>query len=363
MARLHSLSVSGYKSIKNIEKLELKNLNILIGANGAGKSNFISLFRLLNAIENQQLQLYVQKQGGPDSLLHFGRKNTEKMHFECFFTERLMNGYKFDLIPTSDNRMIFEQEKTWFEGVYFPSATHTVGMENEESNLDNTDDTFAPYVQRAMKGWRIYHFHDTSDSAKVKGVNTINDNLLLKDDAANLATYLRKIRQEYPKEYQRIVETIRLVLPFFYDFVYRDEENLEYIELEWLQVGQLDTPLKAHMLSDGSLRFICLATLLLQPLKLLPDAIIIDEPELGLHPYAITVLADIFKQIAEDMQLIIATQSVELINEFEPEDIIVVEQHNGASSFNRLSAEKLRDWLEDYSLGELWKRNIIGGRP
>ena len=99
MARLHSLSVSGYKSIKNIEKLELKNLNILIGANGAGKSNFISLFRLLNAIENQQLQLYVQKQGGPDSLLHFGRKNTEKMHFECFFTERLMNGYKFDLIP------------------------------------------------------------------------------------------------------------------------------------------------------------------------------------------------------------------------------------------------------------------------
>ena len=362
MARLNSLSVSGYKSIKNMEHLELKNLNILIGANGAGKSNFISLFRLLNAISNEELQLYTQVQGGPDSLLHFGRKNTDKIHVECYFNKY---AYLFDLISTNNNRLVFKREELDIVHFSAPNDPVIVGLESSESNFIGTfdNDNFAILLEKALKTWRIYHFHDTSDTAKVKGVNAINDNLLLKPDAANLAAYLRRIRQQYSAEYQRIVETIRLVLPFFYDFVYREEKNLEYIELEWFQVGQLDTPLKAHMLSDGSLRFICLVVLLLQPLELLPDTIIIDEPELGLHPYAISVLSDIFKQVAEDKQLIIATQSVELINEFEPEDIIVVEQHNGLSSFKRLSQEELRDWLEDYSLGELWQRNIIGGRP
>jgi predicted ATPase len=170
------------------------------------------------------------------------------------------------------------------------------------------------------------------------------------------------IREKYEAEYRRIVETIRLVAPFFDDFVYRAEES-ETIELEWMQRGRPDTPLKAHMLSDGTLRFICLATLLLQPVARLPDTIIIDEPELGLHPYAITVLADIFKQVSEDRQLIVSTQSVELVNELSPNDVIVVDQDRESSTFNRLSEEDLSGWLEKYSLGELWKRNILGGRP
>lgn len=170
------------------------------------------------------------------------------------------------------------------------------------------------------------------------------------------------LSKKYPGEYARIVETIRLVLPFFDDFVHRPGEP-EYVELEWVQKGRPDTPLKAHMLSDGSLRFVCLATLLLQPVALLPDTILIDEPELGLHPYAINILADIFKQVAEDKQLIVSTQSVELINELSPDDVIVVDQENGVSTFKRLDEAELSDWLQDYALGELWKRNILGGRP
>ncbi|MBR5940518.1 MAG: AAA family ATPase [Neisseriaceae bacterium] len=359
MAKLNSLSVSGYKSIKNIENLELKNLNILIGANGSGKSNFISLFRLLNAVAlgNEKLQLYTQKQGGPDSLLHFGRKNTDKIHIELCFDEEYGFKYDLNLISTNDNRMFPN------EIIYNNFGINSFSFGIYDALLDINEAKKQTYLCSNIKTWRIYHFHDTSDTAKMKGVNAINDNLLLKHDAANLAAYLRRIRRQYPAEYQRIVETIRLVLPFFHDFVYRDEENLEYIELEWFHKEDLDTPLKAYMLSDGSLRFICLTTLLLQPLELLPDTIIIDEPELGLHPYAISVLSDIFKQVAEEKQLIIATQSVELINEFEPEDIIVVEQRNGVSSFKRLSSEDLNIWLKDYSLGELWNCNIIGGRP
>lgn len=358
MAKISSLTVNGYKSIRELQNFYFSNLNILIGANGAGKSNFISLFRMLNAMYEQQLQLYVQKQGGPDALLHFGRKETERINAEFSFGS---NRYQFNLAPTADNRLIFEIEEVWFRGDY-GHFSRSLGSGYEESKLKEAQDTFSDYVRPAVKSWRVYHFHDTSETAKMKQKHASNDNLTFKPDAANLAAYLRRIYTDYPDEYKRIIENIRLVLPFFHDFVHRDGEP-ETIELEWTQIGKTDTPLKAHMLSDGSLRFICLVTLLLQPSSLLPDTVLIDEPELGLHPYAITVLADIFKQIAENKQLIVSTQSVELVNEFSPNDVVVVNQKNGASTFERLSQEKLADWLEDYSLGELWKQNVFGGRP
>lgn len=360
MSKIYQLTLRGYKSIRELEDFDLRNLNILIGANGAGKSNFIGFFRLVNAMYQQQLQLYVQKQGGPDALLYFGRKETESIQAEIYFKR---NGYRFNLSPTNDNRLIFENEYSWFGGYWYPSnSSALLGQGHEESQLKNAKDIYSPYVRRALESWRVYHFHDTSESAKVKQKHASNDNLQFKTDAANLAAYLRKLYEEYPDEYQRIVETIRLALPFFADFVHR-LGDAEYIELEWIQVGHPDTPLKAHMLSDGSLRFICLATLLLQPVELLPDTILIDEPELGLHPYAIVVLADIIKQVAEEKQLIISTQSVELINEFSPEDIIVADQEDDTSVFKRLSREALDSWLEEYTLGELWKQNVFGGRP
>ncbi len=358
MSKVKSLSISGYKSIKELSNFVLNNLNVLIGANGAGKSNFIGLFRLLNEMYEQNLATYVQVQGGPDAVLHFGRSNTDKFHAEFYFDN---NGYKFDLIPTNDNRLIFEREESWFAGVHFNSQPSAIlGMAHEESKLKKAKDQYSPYVRKSVSNWRVYHFHDTSETAKVKQKHNKDDNLRLKSDAANLAAYLQLLKENHEQAYIRIVETVRLVLPFFGDFIHR---NQEIVELEWYQKGKPDTPFKAHLLSDGSLRFICLVTLLLQPIRLLPDTILIDEPELGLHPYAITILADVFKQVSEDKQLIISTQSVELINELMPEDVIVVDQEEGASTFNRLSSTELTDWLEDYSLGDLWKQNVLGGRP
>lgn len=360
MSGVKSLSVSGYKSIRELKDFQLNKLNVLIGANGAGKTNFINLFRLLNEMYEQQLQLYVQKQGGPDSLLHFGRGTSERLHAEFYFSA---NGYKFDLVPTSDNRLVFELEQSWFGGVFYrTSSSSTLGAGHTESKLKDAKDRYSPYVRESVSNWRVYHFHDTSDTAKVKQRHAANDNLRLKPDAANLAAYLRMLKEKHEAEYQRIIETIRLVMPFFDDFVHRPGEP-EYVELEWQQKGKPDTPFKAHMLSDGSLRFICLATLLLQPVSLLPDTILIDEPELGLHPYAITVLVDIFKQVAEDKQLIVSTQSVELVNELSPQDVVVVDQEEGASTFRRYTEEELSGWLQEYSMGEIWKRNILGGRP
>lgn len=360
MSKVSSLTVSGYKSIRLLKDFKLNDLNVLIGANGAGKSNFIGLFKLLNEMYEQRLQLYVQKQGGPDAMLHFGRKTSDKVHAEFYFAH---NGYKFDLAPTSDNRLIFEQEESWFGGYYYKTnASALLGSGQAEAKLRSATDNYSAFVRDAVKSWRVYHFHDTSESAKVKQVHATNDNLTLKPDASNLAAYLQMLRSRHGDAYRRIIDTIQLVAPFFGDFVERTGEP-ETIELEWTQQGRPDTPFKAHVLSDGTLRFICLATLLLQPLSLLPDTVLIDEPELGLHPYAISVLADIFKQVSESRQLIVSTQSVELINELSSDDVIVVDQKNGASTFTRFSSDQLEGWLSEYALGELWKRNILGGRP
>lgn len=385
MSKVRSLTIEGYKSIRKLENFPLTNLNVLIGANGAGKSNFIGLFKLLNAMYEQQLQLFVQKHGGANSLLHFGNKTTEKIHAEFYFDR---DGYKFDLIPTEDNRLIFGDEinVVWQAALslrkltklrqktqpsYSPdndtnlnaeSREFSFGKSHDEAKLKNALDEDSPYIRASIESWRIYHFHDTSDTAKVKQLHAANINLRLLPDAGNLAAYLYMLRNQYPNEYRNIIGVIRLVAPFFDDFVHRSN-NPEYVELEWIQVGKPDAPFKAHVLSDGTLRFMCLATLLLQPIALLPDTILIDEPELGLHPYAITILADIFKQVAEYRQLIVSTQSVELINELSPDNIVVVDQIDGASTFKRYTQKELSGWLEQYSLGDLWNSNILGGRP
>ncbi|MDZ5649387.1 AAA family ATPase [Nitrospirillum sp. BR 11828] len=359
MSSVSSLTITGFKSIRSLRDFKLNPLNVLIGANGAGKSNFIGFFRLLSQMYLRRLQLYVQTQGGPDAFLHFGRKITDHIYAEVFFQS---GGYKFNLIPTADNRLIFEEEI-----IYTINNTHKsefgmqLGSGHTESNLEDAEDIFSPVFPTSVKSLLVYHFHDTGETARVKQPHAANINLRLETDAGNLAAYLTLLYQKHPQQYRRIVETIRLVAPFFGDFVHRDDA--EFVELEWTQAGRPDTPFKAHMLSDGTLRFICLATLLLQPTSKLPDTILIDEPELGLHPYAISVLADMFKQVAEQRQLIVSTQSVELVNELTPEDIIVVDQEDGASTFKRYSGEELAGWLQEYSLGEIWKRNILGGRP
>lgn len=354
--KLDSLSVRGYKSIRRLENFELRNLNVLIGANGAGKSNFIGLFRMLAALAEGNLQGFVQKQGGPDVLLHRGRKCTPHISFGIYFGHQ---SYRFVLAPSVDNRLIFGAESIG------PLDNTVTSLINDEI-FDNVnwlcESVYRDQIRPIFQNWRVYHFHDTSDTAAVKGIHASNDNLRLKPDAANLAPYLAYLKSAFPDTYRRIVETIRLAAPFFGDFVTRDPLPPN-IELEWTEQGDPDTPHRAHVLSDGTLRFICLTTLLLQPIFRLPDTVLIDEPELGLHPYAINLLADMLKEVAETKQVIVSTQSVELLNLFEPEDIVVVDRENDASTFRRLDTEALEDWLEDYSLGDLWKSNVFGGRP
>lgn len=365
MAQLKTVTIKGFKSIRSLEAFELRSLNVFIGPNGAGKSNFIGALRFLSEVAGENFPGYVQKQGKAAALLHGGRKRTQAMEFEVYGQPNggFRNGYLISLEATNDNRLVFTREQTWVSGSMTNGTKYSLGRNHEEALIRTADDNVSRYVRSMMRSWRQYHFHDTSDLAAVKQPHSVKDTLRLKTDAGNLAAYLGKLRNKHERHYDQIVETVRLVAPFFGDFVQRSDAG-DTVELEWTQRSDPDTPYGASALSDGTLRFICLATLLLQPLSLLPDTVLIDEPELGLHPYAIGVLADMLKQVAESRQLVVSTQSVELLNAFTPEDVVVVDRSEEESTFRRLTSDELAGWLESYTpLGELWLRNILGGRP
>jgi predicted ATPase len=356
VTRLARLSVRGFKSIAQLEDFSLGPLNVLIGANGAGKSNFISLFRMLAEMLDGRLQLFVKTEDGPDALLFGGRKRTKQLDIALYFGT---DAYRFSLTPAAD-QMVFSREETDAGGIEVRTPSRSGHVEARLPFL--TDQVFMNDLLPAIRSWRVFHFHDTSASAPVRQAQAARDNLRLKSDASNLAPFLRMLREKHPVSYSNIVATIRMVAPFFGDFVHRDDVG-ERIELEWREVHDPDTPRGPRQLSDGTLRFICLATLLLQPASLQPDTIIVDEPELGLHPYALVILGSLLKQASDSKQIIVSTQSTELVNQFRPEDVIVTERHDGGSVLRRLNGDQLKDWLEEYSLGELWKMNVVGGRP
>ena len=339
MAMLKRIQLKGYKSIREMD-LELGPLNILIGANGAGKSNLLSFFNCLHFLASDNLDRYVAKSGGADSLLFKGIKTTDKIMYDTVLAYGTKTAnYGLTMIGIAGDRLNILNDLPKSD-IYDPKKT---------------------MIPEFFTTFSFHHFQDTSDSSGIKLTNNINDNHKLSANGGNLAAFLYLLKSKYKEEYIRICETIQLAAPFFEKFFLEPmEENKNTILLAWKE-KYLDKPVYAYQGSDGILRMMCLVTLLLQPKP--PELIIIDEPELGLHPYAITILADLLKIASQKTQIIVATQSVTLVDHFAPEDIIVADREGDESVFHRLNPEELTDWLEDYTLGELWQKNVLGGRP
>lgn len=358
MAQLNRIEIEGFKSIREAD-LELRPLNILIGANGAGKSNFIGLFRLLNEMIEKRFQLAVRQGGGASTFLYFGPKVTDRIRVHLHFGP---NQYECKWVPTVQDSLTFESETGFFWGQgYDKPYAEGYGGGHLESEIPEFNSNISRHLLSNMRSWKLYHFHDTSDTAKVKQTGDINDNFFLRGDAGNLAAFLFGLMTSSNSHYEMIRATVRQVVPFFDDFILRPQiDNPNKIQLEWREQGS-DYPFLAHQFSDGTLRFICLATLLLQPKP--PSTIVIDEPELGLHPFAIAVLASMMRSAAARTQVIASTQSVPFLNEFDPDDLIIVNRRDRATKFQRINSSELNEWLEEYRLGELWQKNVLGGRP
>jgi predicted ATPase len=360
---VEKISIDGYKSIKHLEEFGLNKLNVLIGANGAGKSNFISLFKLLNEIVEGRLQNYIVKTGGANKILYNGSKVTDHITITIDFGR---NEYLCKLSLSENDSLYIEKEECYFQGPgYNRPYSYLVSNDEKESGLpeESKKSGVVATTLNSIKSWRIYHFHDTSDTAPMKRASSLEDNQLLRPDASNIAAYLYLLEQKYKIEFQNISDVVASVAPFFGGFILHPSEvNAGNITLEWKHKTS-DEYFDATALSDGTLRFICLATLLLQPKEKLPSTIMLDEPELGLHPQAITVLTSMLQSASRLTQVIVSTQSVTLINQLLPDNIVVVDRDKDQSVFRRLNATEMESWVDDYGLGDLWEKNVLGGRP
>lgn len=348
---LDRIIIDGYKSIEKMD-LGLQPINILIGSNGVGKSNFISFFRLVNNIYEQRLGNYTMRHSA-ESLLHYGVKKTKEIKGYLQFLD---NAYGFTLQPRSNDSMFIAEESS-----YYQNRPYTV-KNIDESQIKNSSTYRDKWLRAYLESYKIYHFHDTSEGASLRTEAKLNDIHILRTDGSNLPAFLYMLLQQHPKTLKRIEMAIQSVMPYFERFDLHPLPSGDKINLVWNDINAPDKYFSGNDLSDGSIRFIALATLLMQPV--LPKVIIIDEPELGLHPVAITKLSGLIKSAAaRGCQIIISTQSVNLISNFEAEDVITVDRQNGQSVFNRLDSKELEKWLNDYSLGDLWTKSIINGQP
>lgn len=389
---LDKISISGFKSIKSISNFELKPINILIGANGAGKSNFIDFFRMLRAMlefkiaelkDCPSLAAFIEEKGGMANLLFNGPK-TQKISTELFFN-RGMNGYRFELDITSAAGFMINNEACFYPkapngqswkllggGYTRPRLLEEINTRHNRARFD--------YIYDTINAWQIYHFHDTSRLAGVRMPCNISDNRYFQFDASNLAAFLYALKEgDYEAQvvngntpqrrmapnqaardsYEQIVEAVKVIAPYFEDFILvPPKEGKDDIKMQWRQKGS-DINMQAYHLSDGTLRFICLAVALLQPNP--PELMLIDEPELGLHPEALKVLAELINLSKEHTQIIASTQSPAFADLFAPEDIVTVKRQDGATTLERLDASTLSAWLNHFSIGQLWRKNVIKG--
>jgi predicted ATPase len=368
MQILKRIRVVGWKSIKD-QTLDLTPLNVVIGANGAGKSNVLALVKLLNAMfaNTPNFRNYVAQSGYANSLLHYGAKQTPVAELELTFdTDTGETTYLARWAAAAGGTLTFTEERVSFHRASAQPVVVDLGAGHPETNLlasaDGGNKT-SEVALRLLRACRLFHFHDTSDSAASRQPCYVNANRFLYPDAGNLAAMLYLFRQQHPSAYRRITATVRQMVPDFDDFVLEPSKlNEKQILLNWTHKGRL-YEFGPHQLSDGSLRFVALATLLLQPQDKLPLLIALDEPELGLHPSALEILAGMASAASSHCQLLFATQSSVLLDHFQPENVIVVNTRAGTSEFQRLDAGKLKTWLADYTLGEIWEKNVVGGGP
>jgi predicted ATPase len=365
---LDTITLRGFKTIRELKDFAPGSLTVLIGPNGAGKSNFISFFRLLSwaLAPPGQLQEHVAKLGGASALLHDGPERSPYIEAELkLVMDAGDNEYFFRLAHASGDSLIFTEEKYRFSRS--PSQTQarwtTLGAGHREAKLIDKAEHAEPTartINSLLKKVVVHQFHNTSATARIRQKWQVEEGRWLKEDAGNLAPFLFRLQSQHPQYYRRIVETVRLILPFFADFELRPE--FDSLLLQWRERGT-DRVFSAGQAADGMLRIVALVALLQQPESDLPNVLILDEPELGLHPYAIEIIAGLIRAASEHVQVLLATQSVSLIDRFTPEDIVVVDRSGRESTFRRLGENALEEWLREYTLSELWEKNVIGGRP
>ena len=371
---LESVRIRGFRSLADVELSGLGATSVLIGSNGSGKSNFMRFFEMLSwMVRSRKLGEFVEKYGGADDQLFGGNSVTPRMDAEvALHTGAGRNDYRFSLAHAHPDRFMFTEEAFRFSRDDRPTEApwnhlgsgHREAAIVEAAHSNNSSDVnpdTARVIVHLLRSCSVFQFHDTSDTSNFKKRWDVNDNNTLRTHGGNLAAVLNRLEHEDIRRFELICRHIARVLPVFDRF--QIEESYGKVLLRWRAKGS-DKTFGAHLTSDGSLRFFALVTLLNLPNEMLPDVLLLDEPELGLHPVAIALVGNMIKALAQDAQVIVATQSPLLVDVFELDEIVVLDLDDDRSVVRRLDAETYRAWLDDsFTPGELWQKNLLGGRP
>ena len=371
---LESVRIRGFRSLANVELSKLGAANILIGSNGSGKSNFMRFFEMLSwMLRSSRLSEFVERYGGADDQLHGGNSATPRMEAELVLrTEAGRNEYRFALTHVHPDRFMFTDEAFRFSRQDWPTEaawTHLGSGHREASIVEaaqspssaDVNPTTARVIVHLLRSCAVYQFHDTSDSSSFKKRWDLEDNSTLRTHGGNLAAVLYRMEHEDHRRFKLICQHISRVLPVFDRF--QIDQSYGKVLLRWKAKGTEKT-FGAHLTSDGSLRFFALVTLLNLPREMLPNVLLLDEPELGLHPVAIALIGNMIKALASEVQIIVATQSPLLVDVFSLDEIVVLDLNDGRTTLRSLDARAYREWLDDsFTPGELWQKNLLGGRP
>ncbi|MGB0694240.1 MAG: AAA family ATPase [Rhodospirillaceae bacterium] len=361
--RISTVSIQGFRSLKKVENLELGELTILIGGNGVGKSNFIRFFEMLSWMHrSQQLQQFVLRHGGGDDQLFMGSRATSEIKAEIRIKTKFgANDYRFELAHIhARDTLILSQEAYRFSNYQYPDEADWSILPDfgKESVLSEQNNSTAKTIHHLLKQSSVYQFHDTSKNSSIHTRWDLSDFAFLRSDGGNLAPILFDLKENDKIRYRQIVRQIQRILPTFDDFFL--ESVTGKVLLSWKSKFS-DKTLGTHLTSDGSLRVFCLLTLLNLPMDRLPDILFFDEPELGLHPHAITLVSEMIKRVAKQKQVFIATQSPYMVDCFDLENIIVADAVDGATSFRTLPSNQYQRWIEeDYGLSDIWLKSPVG---
>ncbi len=372
--RIEKVQVRGFRSLADVQISKLPAVTVLIGANGSGKSNFVRFFEMLSwMLKSGQLGEFVARHGGADDQLFGGSKHTHRLEASVSIrTTSGLNDYKFVLTHAHPDRLIFIDEAFRFSRAGYGTEAdwqhlhsgHSEARIVEAAQLGTysaVNQTTASVLVHLLGDCGTYQFHDTSSDSSFKKLCDVEDNNSLRSHGGNLAAVLYRLEREDIGRFKIICRHVGRILPVFDRFAI--EESFGRVSLRWKAKG-IDKTFGAHLTSDGSLRFFALVTLLNLPSEMLPNVILLDEPELGLHPAAIGLIAGMIRQLRYEKQVIVATQSPLLVDEFGLEEIMVLDLDDGKTSLRKLNQEEYGVWLEqDYTSGQLWQKNLLGGRP
>ena len=348
------------------EEIELQPLNIIIGQNASGKSNLVDVLKLLRSLpQDKGLATFISKNGGVNEWFWKGRHTDNYAEIKIYYKGKpLQISYKIQI--TEDP---FDSRVSIFNETVISEKTGKILIERDTLN----EESFLGFSYRQQKDELVFprfelrHFFNALVTYTDLQTNRASEirrpqipdapNDFLEESGSNLALVLNDLEHR-GNEKDKIVENLKKFNPQIKDYSVRILGGTVQL---FIREEGLEKPISAMRLSDGTLRYLCLLAILCHPEP--PPLICIEEPETGLHPDILPTIAELMKEASQRTQLIVTTHSDILVSAFSdmPEAVLVCEKDEDGTHFERLEAERLKVWLEEYTLGEAWLRGAIGG--